>query len=394
MANLLNYIDDCQFDSFYDQPLNRLDILALTEIAYLPFDQLAPYAFSLAEAIRLDQLAVKFTQAFADGYPPLSMVTKERLKLLDKLSKSKRFKHIKVLGFVDDYDLDKQKQFAALCYKICRDTYLVSFRGTDDTIIGWKEDFHMTYMAEIPAQKSASNYLSKLMDSMTGRFYISGHSKGGNLAVYASSQQTADKQEHILKVLTFDAPGVHRSIIESDGFKAIESRIETIIPENSIVGMMLETPKGAHIVQSRAIGLLQHITFSWEIENHDFKPAETLSGNSIQVDKTLKTWTANLSDEELKHFFDTFFGLFIEAGIHRFNDITKDTPQKIQQLIANSQHLTSQEREMVDRLLLSLLDTRYQIWKEDLLQNLAKPQEKIEEWLKPFFAEKKEEAEL
>lgn len=379
MPNLLNYIEDTQYDSFYDQPLNKLDILALTELSYLPFDRLVPTSFT-ETGIRLDHLAKQFEATYQNDFPPFSMVTKNRLALFTLLAKSIRFKSIKAFGFVDDYQLDQEQQFSAISYRLDRQTILTAFRGTDDTIIGWKEDFHMTYMDEIPAQRSASGYLEKLMASQNGNFYIAGHSKGGNLALYAASQQVPELQERILAIYSFDAPGLHKKHLDAPGYKNIQDRIHPIIPQNSIVGMMLETPKNAQIVQSNTLGILQHISFSWEIEGQDFKSVPALTNDSLQTDQTLKTWTASLTDEELKDFFDLFFGVFIQAGIERFSDITVNPLQKLQEMDRLRKEFSPQEAEMMDKLIRLLFDTRYQIWRD----NIPSPEISLPDWRKLF----------
>ncbi|HFI0175441.1 TPA: DUF2974 domain-containing protein [Streptococcus suis] len=383
MPNLLNYIEDTQYDSFYDQPLNKLDILALTELSYLPFDRLVPTSFT-ETGIRLDHLAEQFEATYQNDFPPFSMVTKNRLALFALLAKSIRFKSIKAFGFVDDYQLDQEQQFAAISYRLDRQTVLTCFRGTDDTIIGWKEDFQMTYMDEIPAQRSASDYLEKIMSNQKENFYIAGHSKGGNLALYSASKQSSDLQERIVAVYPFDAPGLHKKHLESPGYQAIQNRIYPLIPQNSIVGMMLETPENAQIVQSNTIGLLQHITFSWEIEGTDFKSAPALTSDSLQTDQTLKAWTASLTDEELKDFFDLFFGIFIQAGIERFSDITVNPLQKLQEMDRLRKELSPQEADMMDKLIRQLFDTRYQIWRDNISTSIPSPEVSLPDWRKLF----------
>ncbi|MCK4044866.1 DUF2974 domain-containing protein [Streptococcus suis] len=379
MPNLLNYIEDTQYDSFYDQPLNKLDILALTELSYLPFDRLVSASFT-ETGIRLDHLAEQFEATYQNDFPPFSMVTKNRLALFSLLAKSIRFKSIKAFGFVDDYQLEQEQQFSAISYRLDRQTILTAFRGTDDTIIGWKEDFHMTYMDEIPAQRSAGVYLENIMSSQIRNFYVSGHSKGGNLALYAASQQAPELQERILAIYPFDSPGLHKKHLDAPGYKNIQDRIHPIIPQNSIVGMMLETPKNAQIVQSNTVGLLQHISFSWDIEGNDFKLAPTLTNDSLQTDQTLKAWTASLTDEELKVFFDLFFGIFIQAGIERFSDITVNPLQKLQEMDRLRKEFSPQEAEMMDKLIRLLFDTRYQIWRD----NIPSPEISLPDWRKLF----------
>ncbi|WP_029187095.1 DUF2974 domain-containing protein [Streptococcus suis] len=383
MPNLLNYIEDSQYDSFYDLPLNKLDILALTELSYLPFDKLVPTSFT-ENGIRLDHLAVHFEATYQNDFPPFSMVTKNRLALFALLAKSIRFKSIKAFGFVDDYQLDQEQQFAAISYRLDRQTVLTCFRGTDDTIIGWKEDFHMTYMDEIPAQRSASDYLERIMSNQKENFYIAGHSKGGNLALYSACKQSPNIQERILAVYPFDAPGLHKKHLESPSYRAIQNRIFPLIPQNSIVGMMLETPENAQIVQSNTIGLLQHITFSWEIEGTDFKSAPALTSDSLQTDQTLKAWTASLTDQELKDFFDLFFGIFIQAGIERFSDITVNPLQKLQEMDRLRKELSPQEADMMDKLIRQLFDTRYQIWRDNISTSIPSPEISLPDWRKLF----------
>lgn len=366
MPTIFDYLKTSQYDSFYDKDFTVLDALALTELAYLPFEDLVPAEISVQNYISLQHLAEQFEEKFQGKYPPLGMVNAHRLKLLSYLSSFKRYKHIRALGFANDVSLDSQKQFAAITYQIRPKEYLVVFRGTDDSIIGWKEDFHLTYMKEIPAQLAARDYLKEVLDKLDGKVWLAGHSKGGNLATYAACHVETSIQDRIQKVYSFDAPGLHSSIRNSDNFKAIEGKILSIIPENSIVGMMLETPETDLVVKSKTFGLLQHLMVSWEIEGDQFKVVPKVTEDSIQVDQTLKTWTANLSEEELRDFFDLFFGLFIEADIHRFGDITVDTPGKIQKLIENRRNLTHEQATMMDRLSRQLIDTRIQVWKDSL----------------------------
>ena len=366
MPTIFDYLKANQYDSFYDKEFTVLDALALTELAYLPFEDLVPAEISVQNYISLQHLAEQFEEKFQGKYPPLGMVNAHRLKLLSYLSSFKRYMHIKALGFANDVSLDSQKQFAAITYQIRPKEYLVVFRGTDDSIIGWKEDFHLTYMKEIPAQLAARDYLKEVLDKLDGKVWLAGHSKGGNLATYAACHVETSIQDRVQKVYSFDAPGLHSSIRNSDNFKAIEGKILSIIPENSIVGMMLETPETDLVVKSKTFGLLQHLMVSWEIEGDQFKVVPKVTEDSIQVDQTLKTWTANLSEEELRDFFDLFFGLFIEAGIYRFGDITVDTPVKIQKLIENRRNLTPDQAAMMDRLSRQLIDTRIQVWKDHL----------------------------
>lgn len=373
MGIIFDYLDQVAYDSIYDTPFNELDMLMLTEITYLPFDQIVSDQISPDCTCRLFEAAEKVPQDLS------MLVTKNRLKLLEKVASSTRFKNIKLMGYVNDIDPDVQKQFAAMIFKIKPDSYVLTFRGTDDSIIGWKEDFHMTYMDQVPAQKTAVNYLRKAMDALPGQFILTGHSKGGNLASYAASQIEPKYQERIQSIYSYDAPGLNHSVIISQGYQTISDKIKRYIPQGSIVGMMLETPKQAQIVKSTAIGgLAQHDTFSWQISDQTFVLLDNLNPDSLQVDKTLKNWVDSVSDEELKDFFDLFFGLILDAGISSINDLTKlENFNKILAVFENANALTDQEREMLTRLAKLLVDMRYQSWKDDM--NLLKPSKLVQE---------------
>ena len=361
MSTIFDYLDHVTYDSIYDRPFKELDVLALTELTYLPFDRIVPQGdttnieVSLSDATELVDRTTNFT------------VTNQHLQLVDKLATSKRFRNVKLLNYVDEYDPDVQKQFAAMTYRLTMDVYLVVFRGTDDTLIGWKEDFHMIYMDHIPAQKRAASYLQHVMKEFPkGRFMVAGHSKGGNLAAYACSYLPDHLFERIDAIYSYDAPGLNKAIIETEGYQRTSPKIRRFVPQGSIVGMMLEVPELATIVKSRAFGgFAQHNAFSWMVEEDGFVTLDQTSPDSQQTDQTLKQWVREVPDSQLKKFFDTFFGLFLDSGITSINDLMDlKNFSKIKEIFQNAQGLDPTEREMLERLAKQLLDTRVQAWKK------------------------------
>ena len=355
MANIFDYLTDVQYDSFYDIPLNELDVLALTELTYLSFDNLLDESDN-----RLLDVATRVPR-------DINVLTnKERLQLLDQLSTHKRFKNSKLSNFVNDIDEELQKQFAAMTYRLNLDTYLIVFRGTDDSIIGWKEDFHMTYMKEIPAQKHALQYLQDFFAQHPNqKVVLAGHSKGGNLAVYAASQLDPLLQKNIVAVYTFDAPGLHKELTETAGYQNMMERTKVFVPQGSVIGMMLEVPDTPTVVKSTALGgIAQHNTFSWLTEGHHFVQLEAISSESLQIKDALKEWVDSVPDEELELYFDLFFGTILESGITSINDLSsRNAIEHIQQLVAQAQTLEPEQVEILKNLTQLLLDARFQAWK-------------------------------
>ena len=355
MANIFDYLTYVQYDSFYDLPLNELDVLALTELTYLPFDNLLDQSVN-----RLSDVATRVPREST------MLTNKERLQLLDQLSQHKRFKNSKLSNFVNDIDVELQKQFAAMTYRLNLDTYLIVFRGTDDSIIGWKEDFHMTYMKEIPAQKHALEYLEDFFKQYPKQeVIIAGHSKGGNLAVYAASQIQPELQEKISAVYTYDAPGLQAHLTETSGYQEVIPKIHRYVPQGSVIGMMLEVPDTPIVVRSLALGgIAQHNTFSWQTEGTHFVQLEEISRESLQIKDALKEWMDSVPDEELELYFNLFFGTILESGINSINDLSSTGAiEHIHQLVSQAQTLEPQQVEILRNLTQLLLDARFQAWK-------------------------------
>ena len=355
MANIFDYLTDVQYDSFYDLPLNELDILALTELTYLSFDNLLNQPVNC-----LSDVATRVPREST------MLTNKERLQLLDQLSQHKRFKNSKLSNFVNEVDTELQKQFAAMTYRLNLDTYLIVFRGTDDSIIGWKEDFHMTYMKEIPAQKHALEYLEDFFTQHPKqKVIVAGHSKGGNLAVYASSQIQPELQEKISAVFAYDAPGLQAHLTETTGYQDVIPKIHRFVPQGSVIGMMLEVPDTPTVVKSTALGgIAQHNTFSWLTEGTHFVQVETISSESLQIKDALKEWMDSVPDEELELYFNLFFGTILESGINSINDLSSTGAiEHIHQLVSQAQTLEPQQVEILRNLTQLLLDARFQAWK-------------------------------
>ena len=361
MSTIFDYLDYVAYDSIYDRPFKELDVLALTELTYLPFDRIVPQGDTTNIEVRLSD-AVELVDRTTDF-----IVTDKHLQLVDILATSKRFKNLKLLNYVDEYDPDVQKQFAAMTYRLTMDVYLVVFRGTDDTLIGWKEDFHMTYMDHVPSQRRAASYLQHVMKEFPkGRFMVAGHSKGGNLAAYACSYLPDHLIERVDAIYCYDAPGLNKAIIETEGYQRIAHLVHRFVPQGSIVGMMLEVPEPATIVKSLAFGgFAQHDAFTWMVEKDGFGTLDQTSPDSQQTDETLKQWVRETSADEPKKFFDTFFGIFLDAGITSINDLRNlKNFSKIKDIFQNAQDLDPTEREMLERLAKQLIDTRVQAWKK------------------------------
>ena len=388
MGNLITYVQQYEVQTFQEKPLMDIDILVLTEIAYLPFDEIVPSSFEVKSGISLNQLGEKFeTIKEKEHENNPFMITKERIQLLEVVSKSPRFKDVKVFGFMNDIDDELTKQFAAVCYQWEEKSRWIIFRGTDESLTGWKEDFMMTYSDLIPAQIDAIEYLRKQAELFSGSLNISGHSKGGNLSLYASAMQEEDIQNRIQQIYCWDAPGVHRSILNTEGYQRVVLKAKRYIPQDSIVGLMLESQVPYHIIESQGSGISQHSALMWNIEDDHFVELTELTRNSQLTDQTFKQWTEVVSDEELKLFFDAFFELFFEMGVETVNDVYYNFRFYVQKFFQKAYQMDTEKREILLRVGRLLFQIRYAIWKDTLsisveLPTLTLPsvEELVESW--------------
>ena len=374
MGNLITYVQQYGAQTFEDKSLTDIDVLVLTEIAYLPFDEIVPASFEVKAAISLNQLGKEFeTIKEKEHENNPFMITKERIQLLDVVSKSHRFKDVKVFGFMNDIDDELTKQFAAVCYQWEEESRWIIFRGTDESLTGWKEDFMMTYSDLIPAQTDAIEYLRKQAELFSGSLNISGHSKGGNLSLYASAMQEEDIQHRIQQIYCWDAPGVHRSILNTEGYQRVVSKAKRYIPQDSIVGLMLESQVPYHIIESQGSGISQHSALMWNIEEDHFVELTELTKNSQLTDQTFKQWTEVVSDEDLKLFFDTFFELIFEMGVETVNDVYYNFRMYMQKFFEKTYQMDPEKREVLLRVGHLLFQIRYEIWKENLSFSVELP---------------------
>jgi hypothetical protein len=381
MSNIIDYAQGLKAYSFDKVFFKDLDVLALTEVAYLPFEQIITEG-----EITLEKLAQYYTTLNGEKGEILSVITTPRIDLLRILGRSTRYGTIEAFDFINKIDSNIERQFSAITYRLEDEKYLVVFRGTDENLIGWKEDFHMTFMHEVPAQQSAYQYLEKRMTEYPGEYIVSGHSKGGNLAIYACSKLDEEKQNSVAGIYAFDAPGLHESLLESEGFLRIKDRIASYIPQDSMVSVLLEPPVNAKVVKSNAILLLQHDTFSWEVGQIDFVQIENQSQLSIHADKVISSWLDTMSNNEKQEFSDVIFDVFLESGINKFADITVDTPKKIINIVNNMTRLTSEQKKMTIQVFFKLFNAQFDVFKSYLPKPIQKVEGKVEHFAKSAFS--------
>ena len=385
MKNMLDYIKEFGHVSFEERAFSEIDALVLTELEYLPLEKVVPSDENGENFVTVKEIAEymqEHKQELFDENP--MMITQERHEVSQVIADAPRFQSLKFFGVVSEWDKDTTKQFAAVTVEVEPSVRLVVFRGTDETLIGWKEDFLMTYSPLVAAQTDAKEYLAKQASLWDGDLMISGHSKGGNLAIYAAATQAEDVQLLIVDIFCFDSPGLYRSVLETKGYQNIVPLAMRYIPQDSLVGLMLESEVPYVIVKSNASGAMQHSAMTWEIEDGQFIKMEKLTKNSQLNDQTLKKWTESVSDEEFELFWNVFFELLFSVGIDTVNDLYGQFMHYVQEFLKAAGNMDEEKRELLTRIALLLVSTRFEVWKDSLdmseLVQFEMPDLKLPTW--------------
>lgn len=258
MDNIFSYLMWRGDLDFKDTKFNDVDNLVLCAFTYLNLDKY----ISFNDIISIENLAKKIEKDKQDK----NIFNENKLKLIKILSISKRFKNVYVSKYLNIVDKEKEEQFRAMTFILPNDNLYIAFSGTDEYLSSWKEDFNYAFMEVIPSQKEALNYLEEILSKTTKDVYVGGHSKGGNLAFFASIYLDNKLKPQIIKVYNNDGPGLQKKCFNSIGFKIIKNKMVSFIPKESIIGNIFANLSRTYIVESSYIGLSSHNLYSWHVK--------------------------------------------------------------------------------------------------------------------------------
>lgn len=345
MAHLIDYLEKVENLTFDQEPLNILDKVCINEIGYLTYEKWLT-ASDLKKSINLHD--------FAEGKelnPDYSfMVTKERVELAEAMVRSRRFASLSLSNYRSVLDKEVEKQFAAMIFSLPElDYQQIVFRGTDDSVIGWKEDFQLTYSREIPAHRSAMAFLEKHLPNLSGPIAVSGHSKGGNLALYSAVQSSTALREQIAELLLLDSPGLMKSLLEKPSYQELKAKMAVIRPQDSVVGVMLYWDRPAQLVAAEGIGFAQHNALTWEVDltTNDFVHVDQPTDLSQRLEETFQEWIETLPNQELKQVFDLVFDTILNSGIESLDDIGIQALPQLGQMLQEFGNLSDKQKKVL-----------------------------------------------
>ncbi len=336
MAGIIEYSLMNAHKDFNSLPFSKVDGLIFAQLAYLDYDNFVPDKQLFARGITFAKISEQ------DGFEnlfPLERTARKNLLLFNSMAYGKRYGKVRINYHENVFDPQNAVQFSATTFLFPNGDACVSFRGTDSTITGWRENFDMLYNDTVPAQILSAKYLTKVASKIKGKIIVVGHSKGGNLAIYASVMCSQKAKEKIVEIQSFDSPGFSESFIASQKYLDTADKIVKFVPEESMIGMLLNDTDTYRIVKSEGEGIHQHDPFLWIVEDNDFVTGEKIHTSAKLVTETFKEWIGNFTPEQRELFVDSMFDM-----IQTMNE------QKAESFIEWSQNLKGNSSLLFDTI--------------------------------------------
>lgn len=318
---LFGYLKEYGDIPFAEHPLNNVDNLILCQFSYLKFDGMVPGVKEDKKSVTLKELNAhpKREMLFED-----EIYEKDNRKLFEAMLAGRRFRNMKLNCYVNVIEKEWETQFSAVTLILDDGTIYVAFRGTDETIVGWKEDFNMAFLSPVPGQELSVKYLNMVTKRFPNRFYVGGHSKGGNLAVYSAMSCPPRVQERIIRVYSLDGPGFQPKVLEQCGYDRIADRVVKLLPHSSMVGMIFEWDTRYQVVESKSFGLLQHDLYNWRVKDGELIPAHDIYRHAKEKSSVFNEWVMQQDEEHLRLFVDTLYQVISASQADNLIDLTTD----------------------------------------------------------------------
>lgn len=354
-GTIIDYLKEYADVSLADEPMNDVDSLALCQFSYLKFDGLVPSVTENARAVSLQQLYEHpdYEKLYGD-----ERYEKENRALFEAMRRCVRFRNMKLNCYINiiENQADFETQFSAVTFLLEDGTMYVAYRGTDETIVGWKEDFNMAFLSPVPGQEFAIKYLNMVTERLPRDFYIGGHSKGGNLAVYAAMNCDPSVQERIIKIYSMDGPGFRPEVLKDTNYAMIARRVDKILPHSSLVGMLFESDMHFKVVESRTFGLLQHNPYTWLVKDGKLVEVKDIYESRKQMDNTLNEWILSLNEEQLRVFVDTLFQVINASQAEDLIQFTAEWRKSMNGIVAALKEVDEQTAGILKEVIKSLFD--------------------------------------
>ena len=362
MGNIMDYISWRGDLTFAQSPFNEVDNLILACFSYVDLDRIP--AVTRQKGIELKKLVKEFKKlhTIKELEADKSFIRLAPFMMFE-MAESVRFGNCVIRNYVNEIVTEAEKQFSAVEIVLDDGTSYISFRGTDDTIIGWKEDFNLS-TGVVPAQERAVEYMQRISDKASGMLRVGGHSKGGNLAIYGSVM-CKSVHDKILEIYSNDGPGFSKEFQESPETAEMMPKIIRIIPEYSIIGTLLEHEKQPIIVASTSRGLLQHDGFSWEVQGPGLVRRDSLNKMALRFIEILHKWIDGMDMEQKRLLIEDLFATLQASGYENLSEVQSGGLKSLAAMVKRLDKFAPESRGMMQELLTAICGG----WLEQLQEN-------------------------
>lgn len=411
MSNILDLLNN-DFTNFKERKFNAVDSLILCELAYICMPESIPKYNDDSNALATVPLSEllrgeDFSSMFSSGSTKVDEFRKNLLLAVESSPRYRGMRVGEVLERFDESNIDDscEQQFAAVTFDLTdcigSSCFVVAFRGTDNTLVGWKEDFNMAFRCPVPAQESAAEYLlsisrrackdscksggirgifSSVGDYFANLFnkksdfknsdldksnlensndcdlsdnpkiFVVGHSKGGNMAAYAAMRLDAQDRSlgnHISKIYSMDGPSFGSDVVDPKVFSRVVSRIEKVVPQSAFIGLIMDTGVPYKVTAADSIGLMQHFGMYWQVKDGDFDYCDCVTPRALAVSKAANEWMMNLPFEERKRRIDSVYSMFSSLGYSTFDEMSSHWSEVVPTLLKIAMHMDSKTHELI-----------------------------------------------
>lgn len=383
MNTIIDYLDWRGDLSFNQDPLNEVDNLIFSVLSYNDFSGVVP-GLDKPGSVTLQEAADRIGPAPHEVTTNLTRSFFAALPLLlEKCAQTERFANLQLSHYIDRIEFAKAEQFSAVVFSLDEQLHFIAFSGTDDTLAGWKEDLEMSFREAVPAQRDATRYAQAVIANLSGNFYLGGHSKGGNLAVYAAAHLTPEEQQRIIAVYNNDGPGFLANIIEKEGYQRIIHKVTTFIPQSSVAGILLEHEEKFQIIRSNETGLMQHNAFSWEVLGKHFVYEQELSKSSLVLSQAIRAWLNNISLEERSQFVEALFKVIDATGAKTLSELSEDKLATARAMITTFTQMEEETQNVLKKVLESFFAEGQKILRSSLGEGVESFMQKTLKRIKP-----------
>ena len=367
MANIHDYLDwrgDLKFEEF---GVNEVDELILARVSYFPYDRI-----KMKPKEKFKDIAKKM-ESFTDN----DFIWKGDKELLEKLGESERYSDVTITDYIKHNVEEEQKQFSAITLHVGNSLHYVSYCGTDYSLYAWKENFNLSFMDKIPAQIEAKKYFDEIAKQYKGKFILGGHSKGGNLAIYAAVKASAKNRSRIIKAINYDGPGFRSDFLKSKEYKEMLPKLHEYIPQDSVVGMLLTQDEAFTVVLSTEKAILQHDIFSWVVNKDKLMKVPNTTKASKITNRALSNWIKNCSLEQRQIFIDSVYEMLYATEATSLKELSSTWVSKIGIVLKTYNNLSEKDKKIMSKTVKQIVTSYRKAIRDDNKKEIKQKIDKI-----------------